>query len=579
MKSPLLDAMKRLLSLGRPWWRLLGASFIGMALVAITTGAYAYLLGPGLRFLLNGGSTGELPGVPGLTLEQLPWLLLIVGAFKGVGYVSQFYFAGLFGQRVVLSLRRNIFQKLQRLPPSTRSDQRSGDLLSRFTADVAAVEQAATYTVSSWLRDSVQIIVLAAVAAIASWKLALISLVIVPLAVFPASRLTAALTRRTREGQAALGGIAAQVQEGLGALRTIQAFDAETAELQRFEKQTSSLERALTRAAWARAGVPAIMEIFAASAIAASIAWAISSRSVSPDALVSFVAALGLIYEPAKNLGRVSQFAISAGVALERIDQLLALHEPEQGTRELAKLEREISLLDVRFSWRPGTEVLRGVSFTIPAGKITALVSGSGGGKSTIVSLLMGFEHASAGTITLDGVDIRDATHASLRSQFALVTQEPLLFSASVRENVRVARPEASDAQISAALQAAHALEFVTALPNGVDTPLGERGVTLSGGQKQRLCLARAVLSGAPVLVLDEATSNLDPASELEVQRALDELLVGRTAIVIAHRLQSVQRAHQLVVLENGAVAETGTHETLLARGGVWSRLWSLANG
>ena len=193
-------------------------------------------------------------------------------------------------------------------------------------------------------------------AAIASWKLALISLVIVPLAVFPASRLTAALTRRTREGQAALGGIAAQVQEGLGALRTIQAFDAEPAELQRFEKQTSSLERALTRAAWARAGVPALMEIFAACAIAISIAWAISSQAVTPDALVSFVAALGLLYEPAKNRGRVSQFAITAGVGLERINALLALPEPAEGAQAVPTLAREIALSDVRFSWPGGAE-------------------------------------------------------------------------------------------------------------------------------------------------------------------------------------------------------------------------------
>ena len=320
------------------------------------------------------------------------------------------------------------------------------------------------------------------------------------------------------------------------------------------------------------------MEIFAACAIAISIAWAISSQAVTPDALVSFVAALGLLYEPAKNLGRVSQFAITAGVGLERINALLALPEPAEGAQAVPTLAREIVLSDVRFSWPGGAEVLRGVSFTIPIGKVTALVSASGGGKSTLVSLLLGFEHASSGAITFDGVDVRAATHQSLRANFALVTQEPLLFSASVRDNLRVAKPEARDDELQAALQAAHALDFVNALPERLDTRLGERGVTLSGGQKQRLCLARAVLSGAPVLVLDEATSSLDSQSEAEVQRALDALLVGRTAIVIAHRLHTVQRADQLVVLEDGRVVEIGPHDALLAKRGVWARLWALAN-
>lgn len=587
MSSPLFSAMKRLLLLGRPHWRLLGAAFVCMAVVALTTGAYAFLMGPGLRFLLTGGEHGlerVLAVAPWLrdvgsgdALVVLPLVIVIVGAVKGVGYLGQFYFAGYFGQRVVVSLRRRIFEKLLVLPPHARSRQLSGDLLSRFTTDVAAVEQAATYTVASWLRDSLQIVVLVSVAVAMSWKLALLSLIVVPLAVFPASRLTAALLRRTREGQAALGSIAGQVQEGLGALRTIQAFNAEAAEEARFVRQTAKVERALVRAAWTRSAVPALMELFASAAIAGSLAWAISTKAVEPDVLVSFLGALILVYQPAKDLGRVSQFAISAAAALERIEALLNVPElAHSGGTHLAPVQREIVCTDVAFAWgeRPA---LNGVTLTVPMGKVTAFVGESGSGKSTLTSLLLGLELPTRGSITFDGVELRDASLASVRAQFALVTQDALLFSTSVRENLLVANRAATAAQLEAACRVASAWDFINALPQGLDTPIGERGVTLSGGQKQRLCLARAVLAEAPVLVLDEATSNLDPESEREVQAALDAVLVGRTAIVIAHRLSTVQRADQLVVFSAGRVAEQGSHDALLAADGVYASLWRRA--
>ena len=558
-----------------------------MALVAITTGAYAFLMGPALQFLLTGGEDGltrVFAIVPALksveksqTLYVLPVVVLIVGAIKGVGYLGQFYFVGLFGQRVVIELRRKIFQKLLALSPHQRTTRLSGDLLSRFTSDVAAVEQAATYTVASWLRDSLQIVILASVAISQSWKLALVTFLVVPVAVFPASRLTAALMRRTREGQAALGHIAGQVQEGLGALRTIQAFNAETAELDRFHRRTAAVETALNRAAWARAGVPGIMEILASCAIGGALAWALTTRAVEPAALVSFLGALLLVYQPAKDLGRVSQFAIGAAAALERIEAVLKLPELDhRGSRALAPLRESITIQDVAFSWGERL-ALDGVTLTIPMGQVTALVGESGSGKSTLASLLLRFEVPSRGVVRFDGVDVAEATLPSIRSQFALVTQEPLLFSTTVKQNLLVAKPAATTEELEAACRVAAAWDFIGALPHGLDTPLGERGVTLSGGQRQRLCLARAVLANAPVLLLDEATSNLDPESEREVQAALDKVLVGRTAIVIAHRLASIQGAAQIVVLARGRVAEQGTHAELLARGGRYAALWKSA--
>jgi subfamily B ATP-binding cassette protein MsbA len=588
MSSPLWLAMRRLVMLGRPHWRLLGQAFVCMALVGLTTGAYAWLMGPALRFLLTGGASGlgrlaeVVPQVKTMpTLTVFPLLVVVVGAVKGVGYLGQFYFAGLFGQSVVLDLRRRLFARLLSLSPTQRSARLSGDLLARFTSDVASVEQAATYTVASWLRDSFSILVLVGVALWWSWALSLIALVVVPLAVVPAALVTRSLMKRTREGQTALGLLAGQVQEGLGALRTIQAFNAEAVERSRFSARASQVERSLERAAWARAAVPGLMEVLASVAIASSLGFALATRAVEPDALVSFLGAIILLYQPAKDLGRVSQFALTAGAALERIEELLALPQrvPEhEGARALPRLVSALECRAVRFTW-PGVEgagrvALDGLDLTVRQGQTTALVGESGSGKSTLVSLLLRFEQPSGGAITIDGHDVTGATTASVRAQFALVTQEPLLFSVTVRENLLLARPDATPAQLEAACRVASAHDFIAALPQGYDTPVGERGVTLSGGQKQRLCLARAVLAEAPVLILDEATSSLDPESEREVQRALEQVLVGRTALVIAHRLSTVRRANTIAVIDAGRVVEQGTHDELLARGGRYAQLW-----
>ncbi|MFY2557320.1 ABC transporter ATP-binding protein [Corallococcus terminator] len=577
----------RLLRYARPHVAVLAVAFVCMAVVGLTTGAYAYLTGPALHFLLSGGEDGftganSVPWLSSLPRDAALWgfplMMVVVGAVKGVGYLGQFYFMGLFAQRVVKDVRRELFMKLTSLSPAQLARERQGDLLSRFSSDVTAVEAAAMYTVGSYLRDSLQVIILAGVALSMSPLLGGLMLVVIPLAALPASKLTRKVLKGTREGQTQLGHLAGQLHEGLGGLRTIQAFNGQSAELARFASHAKAHEDAVVGAAWARGAVPGVMEVLAAAALAGALAYAAGARLMEPEALLSLLTAVILVYQPVKDLGRVTQFAMQAGAAGERLFALLDLKHPVLDAPDAVPappLSKGIRLEDVRFAYgdRPA---LDGLTLELKSGQVTALVGGSGGGKSTVTTLLLRFERPRSGQLLLDGVDMDRYTAASLREQFALVTQEPLLFQGSVLENLRYARPDATREEVEAAARVANADGFIRVLPQGYDTRIGERGVTLSGGQRQRLCIARAVLARARVLILDEATSSLDPESEREVQAALAAVLPGRTALVIAHRLSTVVNADVLHVMEAGRAVESGSHAELLQKGGRYAALWRM---
>jgi len=581
-------ALWRLVPYARPHLGRLLLATVAMAVLALATGLYAFLVGPALRFLLTGGASalgraaGWAPELEAAGRERLllslPLALVAVALVKGLAYAAQFTWTGQFGQRTVAWLRRALLDALLRQSPVQLASRMSGDLLSRFSADVNAVETAAIYAVGSWIRDGLQIAVLAGVAVALDWRLALVALAVVPVAGIPVARLTRSVLRRTREGQARLGGMAGQLREALAAVRTVQAYGVEEAEAARFSARAEAHADTLARAAWARAAVPALTEVLAALAVAGVLVWAGGSMQVAPERLLSFLAALILLYQPVKELGRASQFATQGAAAAERLLEVLEtppLVTDLPGAKAAPRLARAVRFDTVGLSYRDRPALSR-LELEIPVGKVTALVGPSGGGKSTVAALLLRFLRPDTGRILWDGVDVEACTVASLRAQVALVTQEPLLFSGTVRENLLSVRTDATGGELRSALRAARAEEFVMALPRQWDTPLGERGARLSGGQRQRLALARAVLRDARLLVLDEATSNLDPEGEREVQAALEAVLPGRTALVIAHRLDTIARTDRIHVLVAGRVVEEGTHATLLLHGGWYAEAWAL---
>jgi ATP-binding cassette, subfamily B, bacterial MsbA len=516
------------------------------------------------------------------SLMLVIWAIVVVYVVRGVGsYFSSVIMADV-GQRVVLDLRNQVFRHTLGQSAAFFKARSSGQLLSRLTNDIAQVQQAASDTVVDLLRESLTVLGLAAWLFYSDAGLALVCLTGAPLILYPLvklGRLLRATTRLSQEQQEHMSHVATEAYTGH---RIVKAFGAEDREGVRFGDAARALYRANMKVVVAVSLMPPIMELLGGVAVATAVwygAREIGGGRLTLGEFTSFVATLLLMYTPLKKLSRVNANAQQGIAASQRIFEILDEHTEVAevpAAPALRALAKAIEFRDVCFEYEDahGRSALTGVTFTVDAGRTVAIVGRSGAGKTSLVNLIPRFYDVSGGAILIDGTDIRSVSLTSLRGQIGMVTQETVLFDDTIAANISYGRPSATRADIEAAATSARAHEFIMALPRQYGTVIGERGQRLSGGQRQRVAIARALVKNPPILILDEATSSLDPESEALVQQALANLMRNRTSIVIAHRLSTVQRADTIVVLDKGRVAESGRHEDLIVRpGGVYATL------
>jgi len=514
-------------------------------------------------------------------LSYLP--VVIVGYFALRGFLNfgQSYLSDYVGLRIINDVRNALDRHLQSLSVAFFYRHPTGDLIARVNSDVVLLRSALTDALASFLRDATSVIVLVIVAFLKDWVLASIAFFVFPASVLPVMRLSKKIKRFTKRGQISTGMLTALLTESIQGNRIVKAFGMEFYENQKFVAENGKLFRQSLRASRIKSIVAPSMELLSSFAIGGVVwygGWSVVGGGRTQGEFMAFMAAMFLMYQPFKGLTKTYTMIHQGIAGAERVFEVLdekSEVEEKPGAREAAPFAEAVEFCNVSFGYGDKL-VLKNINLRIKAGEMVALVGVSGVGKSTLADLIPRFYDVTAGKVTLDGVDIRDLTLKSLRSQIGVVSQHTFLFNDTVRKNIAYGHPEWDLKDVVAAAQAAHAHEFVSAMPHGYDSMVGELGMQLSGGQRQRLAIARALLKNAPILILDEATSALDAESEKLVQDALENLMTQRTTLVIAHRLSTIRKADRIVVLVDGAIVEEGTHEELLARKNEYSRLYTL---
>jgi len=593
----------RIFSFLRPHSAVLVAAAVATAVFAVMDASVYILLIPFVETLfVSGGATPgsggdggmsrvleatvyrwvDVTGDPLSAIARISVLILIAFAVKNVFGFARTYLIARAEQGLNRDLRDAVYDHLVGLDLSFFARVRTGQIVSRLTTEIEHLRTLVTAELSKLLSAAFEFGVALVAMLLISWKLTLAAFIVIPATMAIWGPLVKVLRRRDREVLEAGGEVNAHVSETLGGIRLVKASGAEQRERDRFRGLTGDYFRHFLRAERLRALAAPVTEMLAAGGTVILLWYGarlvIGGELPGPEFIVFLTLSVKL-YAPVKNVAKFPAVAQPGLVAAERVFEFLDA-PPEirerVDARPLAGIRREITYEHVSFAYRDGEPAVHDVSFAVPRGTLLALVGPSGSGKSTIVDLLARFFDVSDGRIAIDGVDIRDARIADLRALLGIVSQETVLFHDTVRANIAYGVADATDERIHAAARAAHAHEFIRQLPHGYDTRVGERGVELSGGQRQRIAIARALLRDPPILVMDEATSSLDTESERVIQDAIERLLEGRTVFVIAHRLSTVQRADQILVMDRGRVVERGTHAQLLAESGMYRRLYEL---
>ena len=570
-----MQSLKRLLHFSRPyWWRIAIAALASLA-VGGMDGIFAYLSGRIVKQMFNQKNWQ--------ILGYLPLAIILIFLIRGLGRYVNDYFIRTAGQLAIQDIRNEVYRKNIHLSLGFFSRHQIGALMSRIMNDVSMMQEGVANVITGLFRDGFGALFLLCVIFYLNWKLAIIAFFVLPATIYPAQKIGRRIKNLARESQGRMGYLTSILQETYTGIKVLKAFGLEDREIGKFTGANREFYGFVRKSIkYEGLSVP-IMEVLTSFGVA-GVFWAglymVSHGTLLPEDLISFIASMVLLFNPVKKLsGSYNTLQRCLGATervLEIIDEKPEIVDAESPV-ELAHSQGDVDFRGVSFRYNDHDDwVLRDINLSARSGDVIALVGPSGGGKTTLVSLIPRFYDVNAGAVLFDGIDIRTITLKDIMQQIALVDQETILFNDTIANNIKYGKTDATREEVEAAARAAFAHDFIMEMPDGYETAIGDRGVRLSGGQRQRLCIARAILKDAPILILDEATSALDTESEQMVQNALNNLMANRTTFVIAHRLSTILNADKIVVIDQGMIVEEGNHEQLIGKSGLYKKLYDM---